>query len=85
MKPINPGKFAVNSIIWLRNLIFREGTPRPLKGYHAPPAGGPGGEGPPDGSEFSFFKRFKVFENEFFFQKCQHFSSPKDPFFLRKI
>ena len=23
------------------------GTPWPLKGYHAPPAGGPGGEGPP--------------------------------------
>ena len=32
------------------------GTPRPLKGYHAPTAGGPGGEGPPDGSEVSFFQ-----------------------------
>ena len=34
------------------------GTLRPLKGYHALPAGGPGGEGPPppDASEVSFFK-----------------------------
>ena len=39
-----------------RQDFFRGGTPRPLKGYHAPPAGGPGGEGPPDGSEVSFFQ-----------------------------
>ena len=36
--------------------VFFGGKPRPLKGYHAPPAGGPGGEGPPDGSEVSFFQ-----------------------------
>ena len=45
------------------------GTARPLKGYHSSPAGGPGGEGPLDGSEVSFLKRVKVFENEFSFQK----------------
>ena len=33
------------------------GTLGPLKDYQAPPAGGPGGEGPPpDGSEVSFFQ-----------------------------
>ena len=39
-----------------RGQDFFGGTLRPLKCYHAPPAGGPGGEGPPDGSEVSFFK-----------------------------
>ena len=34
-----------------RRQDFFGGTLRPLKGYHAPPAGGPGGEGPPDGRE----------------------------------
>ena len=36
--------------------VFFGGTLRPLKGYHAPPSGGPGGEGPPDGSKVSLFK-----------------------------
>ena len=35
--------------------IFSGGTLGPLKDYQAPTAGGPGGEGPPDGSEVSFF------------------------------
>ena len=39
----------------MRRQDFFGGTLRPLKGYHAPPAGGPGGEGPADGSEVSFF------------------------------
>ena len=62
MKPINPEKFSVNSLIWLRNFplaakgIFSGGTLGPLKDYQAPTAGGQGGEGPPDGSEVSFFK-----------------------------
>ena len=51
----------------LRDFFGR--TLRPLKGYHAPSAGGPGGEGPPDASEVSFLKRFKVLENESIFQK----------------
>ena len=52
MYPINPEKFSVNSIIWLGNLqwrrqeFFREGTPRSLEGYQAPPAGGPGAKAP---------------------------------------
>ena len=61
--------------------FFRGGTPRPLKGYHAPPAEGPGGEGPRTVAKFHFLKRF---QNELIFQKCQHFSSPKDPFFSKK-
>ena len=50
--------------------FFRDGMPRPLKGYQAPPAMGPGGEGPParTGAKFHFLKRFTVFENEFIFQ-----------------
>ena len=59
MKPINPEKFSMNSIMWLTNLqwrrqeFFRDGTPRPLEGYQAPPAGGPGAKAP-EGSEVSF-------------------------------
>ena len=92
MNPINPEKFSVNSLIWLRNLqwrqhdFFREPTPRPIKGYQAPPPQGVrGDEGPRTVAKFHFLKRFKISENEFIFQKCQHFSSPKDPSFLRKI
>ena len=36
--------------------IFSRGRLGPLKDYQAPTAGGPGGKGPPDGSEVSFFK-----------------------------
>ena len=51
-------KFKNLDQVWKFWWIFLGGggTPRPLKGYHAPPAGGPGGKGPPDGSEVSFFK-----------------------------
>ena len=90
MKPINPEKISVNSLIWLRNLqwrrkeLFRWERSGQLD-YQAPPAGGPGGEGPPDGSEVSFFKRCKVLENESSFQKYKHFSCPKNLFFQRKI
>ena len=71
---------------WCRQDFFRGGgTPRPLKGYHAPPAGGPGGEGTPRTvAKFHFFKRCKVLENESSFKKSQHFSCPKNLFFLRK-
>ena len=41
--------------------IFFGGTLGPLKDYQAPTAAGPGGEGPPDGSEGSFFKTIQVF------------------------
>ena len=90
MKPINPKKFSVNSLIWLKNLQWRRKesfrvTLGPLKDYQAPTAGGPVGEGPPDGSEVSFVKRFKVFENELISQKCQHFSSSKYPFSKKNL
>ena len=67
-------------------IFFRGGgTPRPLKGYHAPPAGGPGAKAHPRAvAKFHFFKRFKVLENESSFQKYQNFSCPKNPFFLRQ-
>ena len=53
-----------------RQDFFGQGTPRPLKGNHAPAAGGPGGGGakaPWTVAKFPFLKRFKVFENEFIF------------------
>ena len=69
---------------WRRQDFFGGDAP-PLKGYHPPPAGGPGEPSPPpDGSEVSFIKRCKVLENESSFQKYQHFSCPKDLFFIRK-
>ena len=61
-----------------RRRDFFRGSLRPLKGYHAAPAGGSRGEGPPDGSEVSFFKRFKVLET------CGMFLA-KNPFFSKKI
>ena len=67
-----------------RRLCKGGGTPRPLKGYHAPPAGGPGAKAPRTVAKFHFFKRCKVLENESSFQKYQHFSCQKNLFFLRK-
>ena len=46
-----------------------------------PPAGGPGGKGPRTVAEFIILERFKVLENESIFQKYQHFSYQKNPFF----
>ena len=54
------------------------------KGYHAL-WGGPGCECPRMVAKFKIIKRFKVLENESIFQKYQHFSCPKNPFFLRKL
>ena len=48
--------YLVEKFIVRRQEFFREGTTRSLKGYQATPAGGPGGEGTPDGSEVSFFQ-----------------------------
>ena len=83
MKPINPEKFSVNCIIWLRNLQW------PLKGYQAPSAGDQGGKVFLDGSEVSFFKTsqsiwMQSIEKELIFQKCQHFHSQKIHFFKGK-
>ena len=43
--------------------IFFEGDAPALKGYHTPPAGGPGDEGPRRVGQFHFLKRCKVLEN----------------------
>ena len=65
--------------------IFSGRTMGPLKDYQAPTGRGPGAKAPWTVAKFHFLKRFKVFENEFIFQKSQHFSFQKDPFILRKI
>ena len=74
----------VSPLQWRRQDFFRGATPRPLKGYHAPPAGGPGAKAPRTVAKFHFFKRCKVLENDSSFQKYQYFSCPKNLFFLRK-
>ena len=61
------------------------GGPGHLKASTPPPSGCPGAKGPWTVAKFHFLKRFKVLENESFFQKYQHFSCPKNPFFLRNI
>ena len=91
MKPKISEKISVNSLIWLRNLqwrrkeFFRWERSCHVKTIKRPPQGVRGAKAPRTVAKFHFLKRFKVFENEFIFQKCQHFSSPKDPFILRKI
>ena len=47
-------------------------------------AGGAGGEGPPDGSEVSFFKTIQSIRKLIDFSKISTFLLPKNPFFLRK-
>ena len=87
--PIFSGHFSVFASIvrkngnyytqWRRRDFFGGEMPLPLKGYQAPNAGCPGGEGPPpDGSKFTFLKQLKVFENEFIF-------FPKNPFFYKNL
>ena len=48
-------------------------------------SGGPVAKAHRTVAKFHFLKRFKVSENEFTFQKCQHFSSQKDPFFKKNL
>ena len=63
-------------------MILSGGAPRPLKGYHAPPAGGPGAKAPRTVAKCHFKKQFKVklLEIESIFHKYQHFSCPKNSF-----
>ena len=56
--------------------IFSGGTLGPLKDYQAPPAGGPGGEGPPDGIVVSFFKAIQSIRKWIHFSKMSTFFSP---------
>ena len=72
---------VMNGIERRRQVFFGGGMPRAPKGYHAPPAGRPGGEDPRSVAKFHFFKRCKVLENESSFQKSQYFSCPKNLFF----
>ena len=61
------------------------GAPRPREGYHAPPpAGGPGGLGPPDGSEVSFCQTMQSIRKWIEFSNISIFFLPKNRFFLRK-
>ena len=65
--------------------IFRRERSGHLKTIKRPPQAVRWAKAPRTVAKFHFLKRFKVIENEFNFQKCQHSSSPEDPFFLRKI
>ena len=47
-------------------------------------AGGPGGEGPPDASEVSFFKTIQSIRKWIHFSKIEHIFLPENPFFSKK-
>ena len=64
-------KFPQNSRSWAEaspGYFSGGGTPRPLKVYHKPPAGGPGAAAPRKLAKFHFVKRFKVLDKESIFQ-----------------
>ena len=69
---------------WRRHEFFRERTPRPLKGYQASPAGGPWGEGPPDGSEVSFLKTIQSIWKWIHFSKMSTFFFSRGSIFSKK-
>ena len=70
----------------MARIFPRRWTPRPLKGYHAPHAGGPGvAAATPDGSEVSFFKMIQRIWKGINFSKRTTFFLPNTPCFLRKI
>ena len=79
------GKLAV--VQRRRQNVFRGGRRlADLKAITRPP---PGATATPPSrlrmvAKFHFLKRFKVLENEFTFQKYQHFSEPKNSFFSQK-
>ena len=58
--------------------IFSGEHPGQVKAINHSPHGVRGSKGPWRLAKFHFSKRFKVVENEFIFQKSQHFSSPKE-------
>ena len=60
------------------------GTLGPRKDYQAPTAGGPGREGPPDGSEVSFFKTIQSIWKWIHFSKMSTFFFPKRSIFSKK-
>ena len=64
--------------------FFGGGTPRPLKGYHAPPPQGVRGRRPPDGSEVSFFKTIQSIIKWIHFSKISTFFLPEISIFSKK-
>ena len=60
------------------------GTPRPCKGYHAPPQWLRGAKAPWTVAKFHLLKRCKVLENESIFKNINIFLA-KTTFSLRKI
>ena len=64
--------------------FFGGGNPRPLKGYHALPAGDPGGEAPLTVGKFHFFKRCKYFRKWIEFSKITISFFPKKSIFSKK-
>ena len=90
IKPINPEKFSVNSIIWLRNLqrrrqeFFERERPGHLNAIKRPLRGSGGGKGPPDGSEVSFFKTIQSTWKWIHFSKMSTFFFSKRSIFSKK-
>ena len=76
--------FYRKGLQWRRQDFFGGGTPRPLKGYHAPPRRGSWGRQPPDGSELSFYKTMQSIRKWIHFSKYQRFFLQKNPFFPKK-
>ena len=66
-------KFSIPIPVASPGFFSGGGTPRPLKGYHAPPVVLGGGAAAPRMVKFKILKQFKVLENESIFQKYQHF------------
>ena len=62
-----------------RRCAFWGRTPRPLKGYHTPPAGGPGGCSLRMVTRLKILKLLKIRKNEPILHKYQHFSCPNHP------
>ena len=64
---------------------FFRGNARPFKGYHARPAGGPGANASPDGSEILFLKTIQSIRKWIHFSKITKFFLPKESIFLRNL
>ena len=91
-KPIRV-RMAIENIAWNIRLIvliqwrwqdFGSGEHMATKRISRAPQRDRGGGAPPMVMKFKIFKRFKVSENESIFQKYQHFSCQKNPFFSKK-
>ena len=71
---------------WPRQDFFGGDAPATYRLSHTrPPRSGSGGEGPPEGSEVSFFQTMQSIRKLIHFSKISTFFLQKNPFFLRKI